>query len=144
MLDRRSQLGFSLIELMLVCAIAGILAVVAIPNAIKARDAAQRSSMMATLRTIHTNQMTYMSTNGRYARATELNTYFRGTLGRNVSGVYFISKDTLYLNYPSFSPSDTSLRTQYGIAGYRLNTTYGYWQAQYAVQEDGMIDGLAP
>jgi type IV pilus assembly protein PilA len=58
----RKQLGFSLIELLIVVAIILIIAAIAIPNLLRARMAANESSAVSSLRTINTGEITYQST----------------------------------------------------------------------------------
>jgi len=58
----RKQMGFSLIELLIVVAIILIIAAIAIPNLLRARMAANESSAVASIRTINTAMVTYNST----------------------------------------------------------------------------------
>lgn len=60
----KNQKGFSLVELLVVVIIIAIVAAIAIPNLLASRRAANESSAIASLRTIHSAQATYFATTG--------------------------------------------------------------------------------
>ena len=57
--------GFSLIGLLIVVAIIGIIASIAIPNLLASRRAANEGSAQSSLRTIQSCEITYQATSGR-------------------------------------------------------------------------------
>ncbi|MEW6087498.1 MAG: prepilin-type N-terminal cleavage/methylation domain-containing protein [bacterium] len=62
----KKEKGFTLIELMIVIAILGILAAVAIPNFLNARGKAQDASALSTLEAVKTALEMYAADNGAY------------------------------------------------------------------------------
>jgi type IV pilus assembly protein PilA len=66
---KRRQIGFSLIELLIVVAIILIIAAIAIPNLMRSKMAANEASAVAALRTLNTACISYSTTWGQLPAA---------------------------------------------------------------------------
>ncbi len=60
------QRGFSLVELMIVVALIGILAAIAIPNFLRYQARAKQSEAKGNLVAIHTGELSYFAENNKY------------------------------------------------------------------------------
>lgn len=88
---KQAKKGFTLIELMIVVAIIGILAAIAIPNFIKFQARSKQSEVKANLKAVYTAQKAYMQEKDKYSG-------FAGDIGfapeRGNRYAYYISDTT--------------------------------------------------
>jgi prepilin-type N-terminal cleavage/methylation domain-containing protein len=73
-MKKREQRGFSLIELLIVVAIIGIIAAIAVPNMIKAQQATHETAAIGNVKAIQQGQALYSVTkgHGKYASLQDL------------------------------------------------------------------------
>lgn len=114
----KNQMGFSLIELLLVVVIVGVIATIAVPLLSKGINAAENGSTNATLKVMLLAQVGHFVQKNRYARLDEINNMHNGTLG-SVTGDKLNRGKFEYEMVPT-APTDEELKATFRIKATRV------------------------
>src|SRR5580765_3536663 len=118
---RRSPQGFTLIELMIVVAIIGILAAIAIPNFIKFQARSKQSEAKANLKAVFTAQKAYFQEKDKFSS-------YAGDIGfspeRNNRYAYFLDATTVSLETRDVTnPTQAGTYTGIGVDVFKYTST---------------------
>ena len=136
-----NERGFSLIELLIVVVIVGIIASVGIPHLQKGIRAAENGNMVATMRTISEQEVSFYSQNSRFGRLSEINTALSGSLG-TMSGNE-LDRGKFALTMTPADPTNVELKQAYTITATRNVASEGVIYV-YEVTQSGEIRQILP
>jgi len=87
MKQNNRRAGFTLVEIMIVVAIIGMLAAIAIPNFVKARKSSQTNACINNLRQIDGAKQQWALEHGKFGSATPVSTDIAAYLGRGTGSI---------------------------------------------------------
>ena len=138
---KSSQVGFSLVELLVVVVVIGIVASLAVPFLQRAIRGSEVGAAFATMRSIATTQVGYFSQTNRFARITEVNNVMSGSIGTQI-GTQVNRGKFVFASVPA-NPTDAELRDGYILTATRTDPGEGVTYV-YELTQFGQIRDVTP
>lgn len=139
-MKEQKNAGFSLVELLCVCAIIGIISALAVPALQKGMRAAENGTTFATMRTISSTQVNFFSQNNRFGRLTELQSVLSNGIGTTAGDKVIRGKYIFEMN-PA-APTDSELSREYTITATRSSSDDAIYK--YELTHTGEIVQILP
>ena len=139
-MKKRAEVGFSLIELLIVVVIVGIIAALAVPALQKGIRSAENGSVFATMRSVSSTQVSFFTQNNRFARLPELQQVMSNGIGTTAGERVVRGRYTFEMN--PVTPTDAELALQYTITATRLVSDDVVYK--YELNQSGEITQILP
>ena len=140
-MERKRERGFSVVEMLIVCAVIGIIAAIAVPHLQKALRASENGNTFATMRTVASTQVNFFSQNSRFGRITEINNLLASAIGTNSGNE--VTRGKFIFSMTPASPTDAELREGYTVTATRNVAGEGVVYV-YQITQSGEIRQVLP